>query len=138
MQVKGIDFDQTFAPVAKFFSLYTIFALAAEHNLEVHQMDVKATYLNTNLNKKIYMEMPPGFDIPNGHVLRLKKGVYSTKQRGCVWYINFSRMLITLGYTPTEANHAIFVCKSPNTFPDIISTYVDDMGLISKSLKCIN
>ena len=47
-------------------------------------------------------------------------------------------MLITLGYTPTEADHAIFVHESPDTFPDIISTYVDDMGLISKSLECIN
>src|SRR6266851_7828879 len=81
-QVEGIDFDQTFAPVAKFSSLYTIFTLATEHDLEIHQMDVKATYLNADLNEEIYMEAPPGFDIPNGHVLRLKKGVYGTKQGG--------------------------------------------------------
>src|SRR6266851_3628147 len=137
-QVKGINFNQTFAPVAKFSSLYTIFTLATEHNLEVHQMDVKAAYLNTDLNEEIYMEAPTSFDIPNGHVLRLKKGVYSTKQGGRIWYIDFSRTLITLGYTPTEADHAIFVRESPDTFPDIISTYVDDMGLISESLECIN
>src|SRR6266851_1431459 len=137
-QVKGINFNQTFTPVAKFSSLHTIFTLATEHDLEIHQMDVKAAYLNTDLNEEIYMEAPPGFDIPNGHVLRLKKGVYGTKQGGRVWYIDFSGTLITLGYTPTEADHAIFVRKSPNTFSDIISTYVDDMGLISESLECIN
>jgi hypothetical protein len=138
IQVKGIDFDQTFAPVAKFSSLCTIFALAAKHNLEVHQTDVKAAYLNADLNEEIYMEAPPGFDIPEGHVLRLKKGVYGTKQGGRVWYIDFSRTLSTLGYTPTQVDHTIFVCKSPNTFPDIISTYVNDIRLISKSLEHIN
>jgi hypothetical protein len=137
-QVKGIDFDQTFTPVAKLSSLCTIFALATEHDLEVHQMDVKAAYLNADLNEEIYMEVPPSFDIPDSHVLWLKKGVYGTKQGGRVWYINFSGTLSTLSYTPTQADHAIFVCKSPNNFPDVISTYVDDMGLISESLERIN
>ena len=101
-------------------------------------MDVKATYLNANLNKEIYMEVPPSFTILDSHILRLKKGVYSTKQRGHVWYIDFSGTLTTLGYTPTEADHAIFICESPDTFPDIISTYMDDLRLISESPECIN
>ena len=101
-------------------------------------MDVKAAYLNADLDEEIYMEAPPGFDIPEGHVLRLKKGVYGTKQGGHVWYIDFSRTLLTLSYTPTQADHAIFMRESPDTFPDIISTYVDDMGLISESLERIN
>ncbi len=45
-------------------------------------MDIKATYLNANLKKEIYMEAPPGFNIPKSHILKLKKGVYSTKQGG--------------------------------------------------------
>ena len=45
-------------------------------------MDIKAAYLNANLKKEIYMEAPPGFNIPKGHVLKLKKGIYSTKQGG--------------------------------------------------------
>ena len=83
-QIEGVDFDQTFMPVAKFSSLCTVFALAAQHNLEVHQMDVKATYLNANLKEDLYMEPPPSFDIPEGHVLKLKKGMYGTKQGGCI------------------------------------------------------
>jgi hypothetical protein len=75
-QVEGIDFDQTFAPVAKFSSLRTIFSLAAQHNLKIHQMDVKVAYLNAELKEEIYMRALPGFNIPEGHVLRLKKGVY--------------------------------------------------------------
>ena len=85
-QVEGIDFDQTFTPVAKFSSLRTVFALATKHDLELHQMDVKAAYLNTDLKEDLYMEASPGFEIPEGHVLKLKKGVYGMKQGGRVWY----------------------------------------------------
>jgi len=136
-QVEGIDFDQTFTPVAKFSSLHTIFALAAKHNLEVHQMDIKAAYLNANLEEEIYMEAPPGFKIPEGHVLKLKKGVYGTKQGGRVWYIEMSSTLTEMGYTCTEADHVIFMRPSPDITPDIITLYVDDMGQISESLECI-
>jgi hypothetical protein len=101
-------------------------------------MDIKAAYLNADLDEEIYIEAPPGFDIPEGHILRLKKGVYGTKQGGCIWYIDFSGTLSTLGYTPMQVDHTIFVRESPDTFPDIISTYVDDMGLISESLEHIN
>jgi len=136
-QVEGVDFDQTFAPVAQFSSLCPVFALATEHDLKVHQMDVKAAYLNANLKEEIYMEVPPGFDIPEGHVLKLKKGIYSTRQGSHVWYIDFSGTLSELGYTRMEADHTVFVRKSSG-FPDIITTYVDDMGLISESLERIN
>jgi hypothetical protein len=100
-------------------------------------MDIKAAYLNANLKEEIYMEAPPGFDILEGHILRLKKGVYGTRQGGRVWYIDFSGTLSELGYTCMEADHTVFVHKSSG-FPDIITTYMDDMGLISESLERIN
>jgi hypothetical protein len=59
------------------------------------------------------------------------------KQGGRIWYIDFSGTLAKLGYTCTEADHAVFVYTSSG-FPNIITTYVDDMGLISESLKHIN
>jgi hypothetical protein len=136
-QVQGIDFDQTFAPITKFSSLHTVFALAAEQNLKVHQMDVKAAYLNAHLKEEIYMKAPPGSDIPDGHVLKLKKGIYGTKQGGCIWFIDFSSTLSDLGYMRIEADHAVFVCKT-SRFPNIITTYMDNMGLISEILERIN
>ena len=57
-----------FAPIAKLLSLHTILAIAAEHDLEVHQMDIKCTYLNGELEQEIFMELPPGFDAPNNMV----------------------------------------------------------------------
>jgi len=132
-QVEGINFDQTFAPVVKFSSLRTVFALAAEHDLELHQMDVKATYLNADLKEDLYMEAPPGFKIPDGHVLKLKKGGYGTKQGGHIWYEDMRGTLSELGYTRTEVDHTVFV-RPLDGIPDIITLYMDDMGLILESL----
>jgi hypothetical protein len=135
-QVEGIDFDQTFAPVAKFSSLCTVFALAAKHNLELHQMDVKAAYLNADLKEDLYMEPPPSFEVPEGHILKLKKGVYGIKQGGRIWYEDMQGTLSELGYMRMEADHAVFVHPS-DSIPNIITLYVDNIGLISESLECI-
>jgi hypothetical protein len=107
-QIEGVDYDETFAPVAKFASLRAILALAAEHNLEVQQMDVKSAYLNAELHDEIFMEPPPGFEVPDGMVLRLVKAVYSTKQGGRVWYDEIRDKLGAMGYRHTEADHAVF------------------------------
>ena len=60
-QAKGIDYNETFAPVAKFNSIRILLALTAKHNLELHQMDVKSAYLNGDLTKEVYMDQPEGF-----------------------------------------------------------------------------
>jgi Reverse transcriptase (RNA-dependent DNA polymerase) len=88
MQVEGIDFNETFAPVAKLVSLRVILAITAEKDLELHQMDVKSAYLNGKLKEEIFMSPPLGFDVPDGMVFQLIKAVYGTKQGGRVWYEN--------------------------------------------------
>src|SRR5258708_21455479 len=85
-QVENINYNKTFAPVAKFASLRTILALATEEDLEVHQMDVKSAYLNDVLQQEIFMEALPGLDDPEGMDLRLIKAVYGTKQGVRVWH----------------------------------------------------
>jgi Reverse transcriptase (RNA-dependent DNA polymerase) len=70
-QVEGIDYNETFAPVAKLTSIHTILVIAAELNLEVYQMDSNqlSAYLNMKLEEEIYMAPPPGLDTPDGMVL---------------------------------------------------------------------
>jgi hypothetical protein len=75
-------------------------------------------------------------NIPEGHILKLKKGMYSTKQGGCVWYKEMQGTLSEMGYMRREADHTVFVCETDG-FPDIIALYVDNMGLISESLEHI-
>ena len=79
-QIPGVDFTETFAPVTKFTSIRILLALAAIHDYEIHQMDVKSAFLNGVLDEEIYMDSPPGYPAPNGKVWRLRKSLYGLKQ----------------------------------------------------------
>ena len=80
-QVEGIDYNETFAPVAKMNSIYLVFSLAALHNWEVHQMDVKSFFLHGYLHEEIYMEQPHGYVQNNSSLVRLlKKSLYGLNQ----------------------------------------------------------
>ncbi len=135
-QVEGIDYDQTFAPVAKFASLHTLLAITAEHDLEVHQMDVKSAYLNGELQEEIFMQALNGFNVPDGMVLKLVKAVYSTKQGGRVWYEEIRSTLSIMGYKRTDADHAIFI-RQDNSPPSFIALYVDDITMVAECLEMI-
>ena len=100
-QVKGIDFNKTFAPITKLSLLCAILALTTKLNLKVHQMDVKSAYLKRRLKEEIYMEPPPSFNILEGIVLKLNKAVYGTKQGSQVWYKNMKAELDQMGYSHT-------------------------------------
>src|SRR5258708_27725922 len=125
------------AAVAKFASLRAILALATEEDLEVHQMDVKSDYLKGVLQQEIFMEAPPGLDVPEGMVLRLIKAVYGTKQGGRVWYDDIRSSLQSMGYEHTEADHAVFIHMRNGT-RSIIALYVNDITMVSKNLETIN
>jgi len=85
-QVPGVDYFDTFAPVAKLASIRAVLAIAAARNMEIHQIDIKGAFLNEKLtdNECIYMQQPPSF-IDSTHPLRvchLKKTLYGLKQSG--------------------------------------------------------
>jgi hypothetical protein len=86
-QIPGIDYFDTFAPVARLASIRTILALAAQENMELHQIDIKSAYLNGVLTKNevIYMRQPPDFPLKNhppNWVCHLFKTLYGLKQSG--------------------------------------------------------
>ena len=87
-QVPGLEFDQTFAPVAKPSSLKLMMTLAARFSWPMIQLDVKSAYLNGDLDEVIYMRQPPGTAAPGEEhlVCLLKKSLYGLKQAGCAWY----------------------------------------------------
>jgi hypothetical protein len=81
-QVKGLDFDQTFAFVARFESIRILLAYATHNDFKLYQMDVKSAFLNGSIKEKVYVEQPPGFEseeYPN-HVYKLHKTLYRLKQ----------------------------------------------------------
>nr|GFC48966.1 retrovirus-related Pol polyprotein from transposon TNT 1-94 [Tanacetum cinerariifolium] len=81
-QEEGIDFEVSFAPVARLEAIRIFLAYAAHKNMVVYQMDVKTVFLNGNLWEEVYVSQPNGFvdpDNPN-HVYKLKKTLYGLKQ----------------------------------------------------------
>src|SRR5207237_10421145 len=87
-QVIGLDFGDTFAPVARLEAICILFAYASSYNIKLYQMDVKSAFLNGYINELVYVEQPPGFEDPEhpNHVYRLFKALYGHKQAPRAWY----------------------------------------------------
>ena len=127
-QTEGVDFSETFAPVAKFNSIRTLLAVAAAEGYTVHQMDVKTAFLNGELTEEIYMQQPEGTAEPGAEhlVWRLHRALYGLKQASRVWYKRLDQQLTELGYVHCEADHSVYVQRSTRV---LLSAYVDDLML---------
>jgi transposase InsO family protein len=134
-QKYGIDYNETFAPVARFDSIRAILALVAQHDWELHQMDVRSAYLNGDLEEELYMKQPTGFVRPgtDGLVCRLNKSLYGLKQAGRTWNKRIDVELKARGFTPIHADPCVYAYKRGSVVL-IISLYVDDLLLASDSL----
>ena len=138
-QVKGVDYDEVFSPVARYTSVRSLLALANAHDLEIHQMDVKTAFLNGSLDCDIYMSQPEGFvdpDRPN-HVCKLKKSIYGLKQSARCWNTTLDEYMKSVGYRKSNADGCIYV-KSVKEADGHISfvimgVYVDDIIPISNN-----
>nr|GEZ44079.1 retrovirus-related Pol polyprotein from transposon TNT 1-94 [Tanacetum cinerariifolium] len=96
-QDEGIDFEESFAPVARLEDIRIFLAFAAQKNMVVYQMDMKTAFLNGNLREEVYVSQPDGFvdaDNPN-HVYKLKKALYGLKQSPRAWYDMLSSFLLS-------------------------------------------
>jgi hypothetical protein len=82
-QVEGLDFGETFAPVARLEAIRILLAYASHHNMKLFQMDVKSAFLNGLINELVFVEQPPGFEDPRypNHVYRLHKALYGSSKR---------------------------------------------------------
>jgi hypothetical protein len=136
-QKAGIDYDETFAPVAKFTSIRMLLALAAHHDFEIHQMDVKTAFLNGDLDVDIYMEQPEGYGTAaRGEqrlVCKLQKALYGLKQAGRAWNEKILAALMQLQFTPLDSDSCVFVHQG-DRYVMFIVLYVDDLLIISSSL----
>jgi hypothetical protein len=137
-QIPGIDFDETFSPVARFESLRLLLALAALEDWEIHQMDVKSAFLNGVLDEEIYMEQPQGFIVTGQEtkVCRLKKAIYGLKQASRAWNLQFHGVLISLGFKRMHADAGIYVCHQHGGVGLLVVVlYVDDITIMGSSLE---
>jgi len=99
-QEEGIDYDETFVPVARLEAVRLLLAFACMSGFNLFQMDVKSAFLNGFINEEVYVEQPPGFEDhqhPN-HVFKLKKALYGLKQAPRKSYEKLSNFLLSHGY----------------------------------------
>ena len=99
-QVEGIDYGETFAPVAHLESIRLLIAYASHHNFKLQQMDVKSAFLNGPINELVYAKQPSGFEDPYfpDHVYQLNKALYGLKQAPRAWYEHLTELLQDHGF----------------------------------------
>ena len=129
-QKDGVDYKETFSPVSKKDSLRIIMVLVAYYDLELHQMDVKTAFLNGNLEEKVYMDQPQGFETTEKEslVCKLKKSIYGLKQASRKWYLKFNNTILSYGFVENTVNKCIYMKVSGSRFV-IMVLYVDDILL---------
>ena len=97
-QEYGIDYEETFAPVAQISYVRALLAIAAVNKWDIFQMDVKNAFRNGNLSEEVYMQPPPGLSIEPNKVCHLQRALYGLKQAPWAWFAKFSSTISHLGY----------------------------------------
>jgi len=127
-QKQGIDYDETFSPVARYDTVRTLLAVAASKNMKLKQFDVKTAFLYSELEEEVYLEQPEGFDDGSGRVCRLKRSLYGLKQAPRCWNKRFINFMEKAGLKNSTADPCLFYRKHEDSFL-YIAIYVDD-GLV--------
>jgi len=138
IQVYGLDYFNTYSPVARLTSIHLILAIAVWYDWEIESFDFVGAYLNGELedNEEIYMQSPPGYDSDPRTVKRLQKSLYGLKQAGCKWYDTLMHMLTKLGFFIIYTDPgAFYACMGKNIL--ILAVHVNDCILTGNSSKLI-
>ncbi|GKB04306.1 retrovirus-related pol polyprotein from transposon TNT 1-94 [Tanacetum coccineum] len=126
-QEEGINFEESFTPVAKIEAIRIFIANVAHKNMTIYQMDVKTAFLNGELKEEVYVSQPEGFvdqDNPS-HVYKLKKALYSLKQAPRAWYDMLSSFLISQHFSKSAFDPTLFTRQAGN---DLL-LYSKDTGM---------
>ncbi|TPX52123.1 DNA-directed DNA polymerase, partial [Powellomyces hirtus] len=130
----GIDYNETYAPVAKIATQRVLLALAASLGLKCHQMDVVTAFLNGIVTEMILIYAPEGSGFPPGTILRLRKALYGLKQAPCKWYSLLHKELTFLGFKRLANDNAVYIRTLPESDSlQYISVYVDDLLIFAKN-----
>nr|GEU75644.1 retrovirus-related Pol polyprotein from transposon TNT 1-94 [Tanacetum cinerariifolium] len=128
LQEEGIDFEESFAPVARLEAVQIFIAYAAYKSFPIYQMDVKKAFLNGPLKEEVYVAQPDGFVDPDhpGKVYRLKKALYGLKQATRAWYDELSKFLTSKGFIKGTINPTLFTIRHREDIL-LVQIYVDDI-----------
>ncbi|KAJ9561441.1 hypothetical protein OSB04_006601 [Centaurea solstitialis] len=137
-QTHGIDYDETFSPVAMLKSIRILMAISAYFNYEIWQMDVKTAFLNGKLTEDVYMEQPEGFEDPKNpnKVCKLLKSIYGLKQASRSWNLHFDERIKEFGFAKSEFEPCVYT-KFSGSIVTFLVLYVDDILLIGNDVPTL-
>ena len=136
-QTYGIDYQATFAPVAKLNTIRILISLAVNFDRPLREYDIKKAFLHGDLKEDIYINIPPGYGDPTikGKVCKLKKALYGLKQSPRAWFGHFSQTMKTLSYKQCNGEHTLFFKRSSEKLLTLLIVYVDDIIITGNDLK---
>jgi hypothetical protein len=128
-QIEGIDFEETFSPVARMEAICLLLAYACSKNVKVYQMGVKTAFLNGELEEKVYIEQPEGFQLSENtdYVCKLKKALYGLKQTPRAWYSRLDKYLQQAGFRKGIVDNNLYIKVSQGNIL-LIEVYVHDIN----------
>ncbi|CAI7934167.1 unnamed protein product [Closterium sp. NIES-54] len=132
-QVCGADYDETYSPVSSYVTLRIFLSIVAVLDLNLMQLDMKNAFLQSKLNRVLYMDQPDYFDDWTGRVCKLLKSLYELKQPPLLWYRALDGVLLGAGWKKSQVNEALYFKASNNGVTCWVLAYVDDLLAASSS-----
>lgn len=135
-QQEGIDFGDTFSPVAKMTTVKNLLSVSAAKNWSLTQLDISNTFLNGDLHEEIYLSLPLGYTpkegecLPPNAVCKLQKSLYGLKQASRQWFMKFRGTLLQLGFRQSNCDHTLFI-RNIRGINIAVLVYVDDIIIAS-------
>ena len=138
VQTYGVDYSDTFSPVAKLTSVRLFISLAASYDWDLHRLNIKNVFQYGDLQEEVYMEQPPRFVAQGeiGKVCHLRKSLYGLKQSPRAWFDKFSQAVETFGMQKSKSDHFVFY-KNSGFCIILLVVYVDDIVIIRSNSKGI-
>ncbi|KAG7572396.1 Integrase catalytic core [Arabidopsis suecica] len=137
-QIHGIDYDETYSPVAMLKSIRILLATAAHYDYEIWQMDVKTAFLNGNLEEDVYMTQPEGFTVPEAarKVCKLHRSIYGLKQASRSWNLRFNEAIKEFDFIRNEEEPCVYK-KTSGSAVAFLVLYVDDILLLGNDIPLL-
>ncbi|CAI7811840.1 unnamed protein product [Closterium sp. NIES-53] len=136
-QVYGADYDETFAPVGSYVTLRIFLSIVAVLNLNLMQLDMKNAFLQSKLDRVLYMSQPDYFNDGTGRVCKLLKSLYGLKQSPLLWYLALNNVLVGAGWKKSQVDEALYFKVGEDGVACWVLVYVDDLLAASSSTEML-